>query len=101
MPSEDRLRKGCSRAQQVIVYTYGSERNVDIWYKKIADKLERFDHLSVIHLPSDITQPLALMAATSMDLQCTINEGEIWFSDANNNLQFTPSYLKQARPKAP
>lgn len=96
LPSEERLRKACSRAHQVIVYAYGNERNVDIWWKKLADKLTRFEHLSIIQLPTSLTQSLAAMADASMDLQCTINEGEIWFSNSSDNIQFMPAFLQQA-----
>lgn len=94
MPTEERLRKACSQAQQVICYAYGLERNVDIWWKKIADKLERFEHLSVIRLPHEATQALAAMAQASMQLQCTITEGDIWMSNANNSIAIHPAILK-------
>lgn len=94
MPAEDRLRKACSQAQQVICYTYGNERTVELWWKKIADKLERFDHLRVIQLPAAATQALAELAQANMDLQCTINEGSAWLSDASRNIAITPITLK-------
>ena len=94
MPTEERLRKACSQAQQVICYAYGNARNVELWWKKIADNLQRFAHLSVIALPQETTQALAAMAEPSMDLQCTINEGSIWLSDADHNIAITTLPLK-------
>ena len=94
MPTEDRLRKACSQAQQVICYSYGLERNVDIWWKKIADRLERFEHLQVKQLPAAATQALAGMAQPGMNLQCTINEGNIWLSDPANNIAIHTISLK-------
>jgi uncharacterized protein YaeQ len=99
MPSEDRIRKACNRSHQAILYTYGNERTVDLWWKKIADKLERFDNLTVIQLSSDSRQSLESMVAANMDLQCTINEGEAWLSNAGNSVQFIPTYLIKAKKK--
>lgn len=96
MPSEDRLRKGASKADKVIVYTYGTERNVDTWWQKIADKLQRFDHLEVIQIPSTVTQALESMVEATMELQCTINEGQIWISSNTISTEFTPSWLKHS-----
>jgi uncharacterized protein YaeQ len=96
LPSEDRLRKACSRAKQVFIYPYGTERNVDIWWKKLADNVQRFDHLSVMPLSSELTQTLSSMVEANMDLQCTINEGEVWLSNAHCNTSYIPQYLKQA-----
>jgi len=93
-PSEDRLRKGAGKADEVIVYTYGNERNVDVWWKKIADKLQRFDHLSVLQIPSVASESLAAMAQANMDIQCTINEGQIWFSDNTHHIEFALTPLK-------
>ena len=94
LPAEERLRKACSQAQHVICYAYGVERNVDIWWKKIADKLQRFEHLQVIQLPSHATLALTTLAQTAMNLQCTINEGNIWLSDNTNNIAIAPVTLK-------
>jgi uncharacterized protein YaeQ len=98
-PSEDRIRKACSRADKVVVYVYGAERNVQVWWKKIADKLERFDHLAVIQLASECTQGLEKLVAANMDLQCTINEGEIWLGNGMDSVQCQPQYLKNVTGK--
>lgn len=56
-------------------------RNTDLWWRQHQQKLERFDNLSVINLPTDTTQAMARLAQRSMELQCTIQDGEVWLAD--------------------
>ena len=37
---------------------------------------------------------LAALAQRNMDLQCTIQDGEIWFSDEHSNIQFALEQLR-------
>ena len=57
-------------------------------------KLERFAHLSVFKLPEGTSEQLASLAQRNMDLQCTVQEGEIWLSDDNTSIQFTLEQLR-------
>jgi uncharacterized protein YaeQ len=92
-PEEKRIRKACARATQVIIYTY-QPRSAPIWWQQLADKLERFDNLSVYHLPEDSASQLAALAARSMQLQCTIQDGSAWFSSGEQSLSITPQRWK-------
>lgn len=77
-PDEARIRRACSRAEQVVVLCYST--SCDIWWKQIAGKLTRFANLTVLQLPADTSQALAALAARSMRLQCMVQDGEIWFN---------------------
>ncbi len=77
-PDEARIRRACSRAEQVVVLCYSA--SCDIWWKQIAGKLTRFANLTVLQLPADTSQALAALAARSMRLQCMVQDGEIWFN---------------------
>lgn len=77
-PDEARIRRACSRAEQVVVLCYSA--SCDIWWKQIASKLTRFANLTVLQLPADTSQALAALAARSMRLQCMVQDGEIWFN---------------------
>jgi len=80
LPDERRLRQACGRARQVIVYCYGHA--ADVWWNQQRGKLERLNNLAVIRLPQDATQALAKMAERTMQLQCTIQDGQqMWSSD--------------------
>lgn len=78
-PEEKRIRKACGRARQVFIYSYGG-RTADLWWKEVHDKLDRFDNLTVINLPETATTELAGLVQRTMQLQCTIQEGQVWLS---------------------
>jgi uncharacterized protein YaeQ len=92
LPDEKRIRKACSRAQQVMVYCYGG-RNVNVWWPQIADKLTRFDNLTVVNLPKASTDALAELAKRTVQIQCTIQDGLVWISDGETTLEIQPEYL--------
>jgi uncharacterized protein YaeQ len=93
VPDESRLRKGCNRADQATLVTYGS-RTAPLWWEKNRDKLKRFDNLRVIYLDRDATDALAAMAARNMELQVTIQDGQAWFSSPDSNAAITPEIWK-------
>ena len=77
-PDEARIRRACSRAEQVIVLCYTS--SCELWWKPIASKLTRLTNLTVLQLPTDTSQALAALAERSMRLQCMVQDGEIWIN---------------------
>ncbi|MDP2100468.1 MAG: YaeQ family protein [Methylobacter sp.] len=88
MPDEKRLRKASSRADRVMLYTYGGRNTV--WWKQIHHKLERFKNLTVINLPKDATDQLMPMMKRTMHLQASIQDGQIWLSDEQNTATIVP-----------
>lgn len=90
LPEESRLRKACNRARKVILYTYG-DRAFTVWWDKHHSKLERFDNLSIIHLPNSSTEALANLAERSMSFQVTVQEGELTFSNDSSLVSVTPA----------
>jgi len=82
MPDEKRIRKASNRADKIIIYTYGGRNTV--WWKQIQPKLERFNNLTVINLPKQATDQLAPMVKRTMQLQISIQDGQIWVSDDQN-----------------
>ena len=84
-PDEKRILKACGRSERVIVYSYGATSH--IWWKQIAGKLERARNLTVINLPSDAAADLAQLAQRTMQLQCTIQDGQIWLTDGAATVQ--------------
>lgn len=82
---EKRIRKACGRASQVIIYTY-NERKATVWWDQQADKLQRFDNLRVFHIDTDIPDS---MVSRNMQLQCNIQDEEIYFSDAKSDFKAT------------
>jgi uncharacterized protein YaeQ len=88
MPDEKRIRKASNRADKVIVYTYGGRNTV--WWSQIEAKLERFKNLTVVNLPKESTDQLAAMVKRTMQLQISIQDGQIWLSDDQNTVNIVP-----------
>lgn len=85
-PDERRIRKACGRSDQVVVYNY-SGRSADIWWEQMGTRLERLGNLTVVNIPAAASQALAALAQRSMQLQYTIQDGQVWLSDNDRNVQ--------------
>lgn len=93
-PDETRLRKACGRAGQVIAVCYSS--SCEVWWKQIENKLARLDNLTVLQLPTEASRALAALAGRSMQLQCMVQDGEVWISTDAARLQVELKRLKAA-----
>jgi uncharacterized protein YaeQ len=89
LPDERDVRKASGRAKAVKVYTYG--RGADIWWSQNREAMQRLANVSVIDLPAEATQGLARFAERTMDLQCTVQEGAIWFTRGDDTLHLEPT----------
>ena len=98
LPDEKRVRRACGRARQVFVYSYGG-RGAELWWDQVNARLGRVENLSVISLPAASTQALATLAFRNMQLQFTIQEGQIWISDKDKVVEVGPATLKAPAPQ--
>lgn len=85
-PEEKRIRKACGRARQVVIYTY-SGHSAELWWNKLRGSLERLRNLTVVNVTSATAQALAGLAQRSMQLQCTIQDGQIWLADQSGAVE--------------
>ena len=60
--------------------------------------LAGLNNLIVINLPLDGSRALATLARPSMQLQCTVQEGQIWMADGENTAHIELTMLKNATP---
>jgi len=95
-PDEKSIRRACGRSRQVYIYTY-SGNSADIWWGENRDQLEKVRNLTVINIPGSVSQALTKMAQRNMHLQCTIQDGQVWISDNDNNVQVEPEMRKAAQ----
>ena len=93
LPDERHVRKACNRSKQVYLYSYGG-RGADLWWQKIGDKLDRHNNLSVIEIPEAASTMLGTLAKRTMQLQCTIQDGEIWLNNDEQNCNISPVIKK-------
>ncbi|WP_028535085.1 YaeQ family protein [Paludibacterium yongneupense] len=92
-PDEKRLRRACSRAEAVWVYSYGG-RAGEMWWKQMEDKARRFSKLTVESVAPDILAQLATLCDRSMQLTVTIQDGQMWLADANTTVLFASEKLQ-------
>lgn len=88
-PDEQRIRKACGRAREVLVVTY-SGHGADVWWKKNAATLARAKNLSVIDIPAATSGELAALADRTMRLQCLIQDGHAQFLDGERTVTVVP-----------
>ena len=91
-PDEKRIRKACGRAKEVVLYNYSG--HADPWWKQHGDKLARYANLSVYKIDDEQLNSLSALASKNMQLQFTIQDGEVWVSDDDNNIAVQLQQLK-------
>jgi uncharacterized protein YaeQ len=87
-PEDKPILKACGKSSEVAVYTFAHA--AEVWWKGIQTKLTRPKNLSVWRIPSATSQELAKMAERSMNLQATIQEGQLMLSNSAHNLTIEP-----------
>ena len=95
IPDEKLIRKACGRSNKVIVYAYGG-RTVDMWFEQNRKQFERLDNLSVVNLPQECTRALANLSQRTMQLQCTIQDGQVWLGNSDESVLVERIVLKEA-----
>lgn len=95
LPDERLIRKACGRANQVVVYCYGG-RTAEMWFAQNKSQFERQKNLTVINLPPESTSALAGLTQRTMQLQCTIQDGQVWLSDGVQSVEIAREVLKPA-----
>ena len=70
------------------MYAYGG-RAVDLWWTKNRDTFARLPNFSAFAVPLEASQALARLAARTMQFQCTVQDGHLWFSNATETVAIT------------
>lgn len=92
LPDERALRKAAGRAAEVVVLTYGG-RAVDLWWAKDGAAMARIANLRVLALSAEESAALVALATRSMELQCTIQDGQVWLTDGERTVLIEPRTL--------
>ncbi len=96
LPDERRLRRASGRADVVKLYAYGG-RSAEVWWENNARELGKLDKLEVAFIDEDTTKAIAALCERTMQLQATLQDGEIWLSVADGrSLRITPVFWKRA-----
>ena len=94
-PDEKRLRKACGRAEQVWLYTYGG-RSSEVWWQNMQGKTSRFGNLTIVNIAPDTLQELAALTERSMQLQISIQDGQMWVSCDERSVLVEGEYWQRA-----
>lgn len=94
LPDEKWLKKACNRSNRVVLLSYGG-RQAEVWWSQIESRLARMDNLMVMTLDAEASQALAGMAARTMRLQCTIQDGHVFLTDGTASVPVEPVTLKK------
>lgn len=93
LPEERRLRRAAGRAERLVVIAYGG-RGVDVWWDRNREALAKLPALTVLAIPWEAGRALAALASRNMHLQCTVQERQVWLSDATHSVLIEPVVLR-------
>jgi uncharacterized protein YaeQ len=93
-PDERRLLKASGRADRVSVFAYGA--SAPIWWQGLASRVARASNVAVWQFPAAQSRELAGLAARSMQLQVTVQDGHVWVGDHATSVDVAPVALKAA-----
>jgi uncharacterized protein YaeQ len=86
-----RLIKASGRAERVTLYAFAA--SVPVWWAGIENKLTRLRHLQVWQIPAAQSQALATLAQRSMQLQVTVQDGQVWIGNGERSVEIAPVLL--------
>ena len=87
-PEDKPIIKACGKADQVMVYCFNHA--AEIWWRGIENKLTRLRNLEVFRIPAEAAQGLQVLAQRSMQLQATVQDGNLMLADERNTVDITP-----------
>jgi uncharacterized protein YaeQ len=90
-PDDRRMAKACGRADRVCIYAYAA--STPVWWAGLQNKLTRLANLEVWQLPAAQSQALAALAQRSMQLQFTVQDGQVWVGDGQTSVEIDPVRL--------
>lgn len=93
-PDERRVMRACGRAQQVGIWAYASA--APVWWQGLGNRLARQRHLEVWQLPAAQSQALAALAERSMQLQISVQEGQVLVVQGTRMVEVQPQRLHPA-----
>jgi uncharacterized protein YaeQ len=91
-PDDRRIMKACGRANRVVIYSYSNSSA--IWWSQTGSRVDRARNLTVYNLPASTSQALAALAQRSMQLQCTIQDGQTWIGNGIDTVAVECALLK-------
>ena len=91
LPDEKQFKKACRRSEKVVIYAYGGLA-ADTWWKK--QNLLKLNNLVVVNVPVLVSHVLEQGVERSMKIQCSIQDGLMWWTDKDGTSEFEFAVLK-------
>ncbi len=91
-PDERAILRACGKADEVVVYA--TNANAAHWWAGLEHKLTRARNLHVVAVSPESREALGLIAARSMDLAVTIQDGDVWVRTPKDSVQVTLTELR-------
>ncbi|MGA2548932.1 MAG: YaeQ family protein [Burkholderiaceae bacterium] len=92
-PDPKRLHKALARSRRLVVMAYG--RAVPLWWRGVVAEFGRVGEVEVFAVADQELTSLASLVQRTMQLQCTIQDGLVWVSDATRTVAVTPQRLEK------
>lgn len=89
-PDDKRIMKASARAERVFVYSYSAASQV--WFKGLAGKLGRAHNVTVVNVPAEASLALEKLAKRGMQLQVTVQDGQVWITDGEDTVLIEREY---------
>lgn len=89
LPDPREVRRHAHRTRDMQVFAYGG-RAAELWWQQNAPLQKALANLTVTFLPPDLCAALTSLAARTMRLSCTIQEGIVWLADERGSHELTP-----------
>jgi len=91
-PDDRRLMKAHGRSERVTVISFAS--STPVWWAGLESKITRAQRLEVWQIPPEQSQALAALSERSMVLQISIQDGHVYVSSNERNVEITPQLLR-------
>lgn len=91
-PSDQRIKKGCNQAKQMLIYSY-SGGALEKWWAKEGNALNRRKNVDVFSIDDAVGTQLAQCVERQMHIQCTLSEGEVWLTIGEHSISLAPQRL--------
>lgn len=83
-PDEKRLKRACVKADKTKLYGYHSP--FDVWWNQNSSNTAAFKNLTVERFDYDVLTQLTKLLSRTMEIQASIQDGQLWLSIGDETL---------------
>jgi uncharacterized protein YaeQ len=97
-PAEKGIRQACGKSERVSIYTYQKGAALP-WFEEVKCRLERFDHLRIVHLVVKNESLVERLVTRTMHLNCTIEDDQLMLSNGTDMIIVEMTIAKDFQSK--